>query len=317
VALAAPHAKVLGTVAEAMLLGEGRSAYSREGALLPGGSPVFHPGLDNALRTLAEQGAEAFYTGSVGEAILAAIGDEGHLTAADLAAYRVLEHQPRRADLADVQILARGDDLDDLLGTIDTLEVVTDAATMATRIVTALRALPRRGDTTSVAVSDASGNAAAVSTSLGLASGVWVPGYGLHLNSMMGEGELLRYDLPPGVRMSSMMSPLIGLRDGRPAVLAGAAGGSRIRSALLQVLVNVVHHRLTAEQAVQAPRLNPVPGKVHVEPGLSEDVLETLRRTDEVVEWPALDAYFGGVSMVDLSGPAGDPRRGGDGRLLD
>jgi gamma-glutamyltranspeptidase/glutathione hydrolase len=113
-----------------------------------------------------------------------------------------------------------------------------------------------------------------------------------------------------------MMSPLIAMREDRPAILAGAAGGSRIRSALLQVLVNVVHHRMTAEQAVHAPRLNPVPGRVHLEPGFAADIVKRLREGDEVVEWPALDAYFGGVSAADDSGPAGDPRRGGDGRRL-
>jgi gamma-glutamyltranspeptidase / glutathione hydrolase len=316
VALAAPHAKLLVTVAEAMLLGEGRTAYSRDGVVLSAGSQVFHPGLDQALRTLADDGSAAFYTGEIGEAIVAAVGDQGLLTAADLAAYRVRESSPRSAHLGDVTVLARGDDLDDLLGTLDVVQLDPDPATMAVRLVTALRAVPRDGDTTSVAVSDDAGNACAVSTSLGLASGVWVPGYGIHLNSMLGEGELLRHDLSPGDRMTSMMSPLIGLRDERPVVAAGAAGGSRIRSALLQVLVNVVQHGMSAQQAVTAPRLNPVPGKVHVEPGLPDDVLQALQRTDEVVHWPALDTYFGGVSAVHVSGAGGDPRRGGDVRAL-
>jgi gamma-glutamyltranspeptidase / glutathione hydrolase len=316
VPLAAPHAKVLATVAPAMLIGEGLRAYAKDGTVLSGGSHIFHPGLETALRVLADEGADAFYTGPIGEATAAAVGDQGHLTATDLAAYRVLESEPRRAPFLDMEVLARGDDLDDLLGTLELLEVDSDPPTMARLLVRALRAQPRRGDTTAVAVCDADGNACAVTTSLGLSSGVWLAGYGIHLNSMMGEGELLRHELPAGSRMSSMMSPLIAIRDGLPAVLAGAAGGSRIRSALLQVLVNLAVHGMPLQDAVNAPRLNPVPGKVHVEPGMSPEVLSALRELDQVVEWPAPDSYFGGVSAIGVGGPAGDPRRGGDVRVL-
>lgn len=317
VMLAPPHARVLATVAPAMLIGAGLRAYATEdGTVLGGGSHVFHPGLDTALEMLAEEGAAAFYTGAIGEATAAAIGEQGHLTAADLAAYRVLEGEPRRAGFCDLGVLARGDDLDDLLGTLEALELSPDPPIMARLLVKALRAHPRRGDTTSVAVCDAEGNACAVTTSLGLSSGVWLPGYGIHLNSMMGEGELLRHEVAPGSRMSSMMSPLIAMRDGQPAIVAGAAGGSRIRSALLQVLVNLVVHQMPVQEAIDAPRVNPVPGKVHAEPGVPSEVLAALREHDEVVEWPALDSYFGGVSAIDPDGPGADPRRGGDVRTM-
>jgi gamma-glutamyltranspeptidase/glutathione hydrolase len=133
---------------------------------------------------------------------------------------------------------------------------------------------------------------------------------------MMGEGELLRGTQEPGARMGSMMSPLIAFRDDVPVLVAGAAGGSRIRSSLLQVLVNVVHRRMSAASAIAAPRLNPVPGKVHVEPGMSSAVLSAIAEHDEVVIWPGLDSYFGGVAGIDEHGPGADPRRGGDTRLV-
>jgi gamma-glutamyltranspeptidase / glutathione hydrolase len=316
VMLAPPHAKVLATVAPAMLIGEGLRAYAKDGTVLAGGSHVFHPGLDAALKVLADEGASAFYTGAIGEATVAAIGEAGHLTATDLDAYQVLETQPRRAAFCDLEVLARGNDLDDLLGTLERLQVEKDAPAMASSLVRALRGPARRGDTTAVAVCDADGNVCAVTTSLGLSSGVWLPSYGIHLNSMMGEGELLRHELPPGSRMSSMMSPFIAMRDGQPAIAAGAAGGSRIRSALLQVLVNLVVHRMPVQAAVDAPRLNPVPEKVHVEPAMPADVLAALRAHDEVVEWPALESYFGGVSVIAPEGPGADPRRGGEARTV-
>lgn len=317
VSFAPLHSKVLATIAPAMLLGDGQQVYAKEGRVLAGGARLFHPGLDFALRTLAEEGAAAFYTGRIAEAMVSAIGDQGDLSHPDLQAYDVHARHPRRAQIGDADVLSRGDDLDDLLGTLTALELDDDPAIQATRLVAALRRPPARGDTTSAAVADADGNLCAVTTSLGLASGVWLADFGLHLNSMLGESELLRGSLVPGERMGSMMAPLIGFCADRPILVAGAAGGSRIRSALLQVLVNVVHHGLGADEAIDAPRLNPVPGKVHVEPGFSAAVLAALARDDEVVVWPAPDSYFGGVAAIGTSGPGADPRRGGDVRRLD
>jgi gamma-glutamyltranspeptidase / glutathione hydrolase len=321
VAFAPVHAKVLATVASAMLINEGAGVYGdRAGGLLPAGGRLFHPGLDGALRMLADDGPDVFYTGRIADAMVAAVGDQGDLGLADLAAYEVCESTPRSAAFAGAQVLARGDDLDDLLGAVDAINDVVerseDATETASRMVDVLRAHPLRGDTTSIAVADADGNACAVTTSLGLSSGVWLAELGIHLNSMMGEGELVRGTETPGRRMGSMMSPLIAVDDDGPILVAGAAGGSRIRSALLQVLVNVLHRGMSAAEAIEAPRLNPVPAKVHVEPGMSKAVLARLEAMGQVAYWPALDSYFGGVAAISVDGPGADPRRGGDVRVL-
>lgn len=311
------HSKVLKTVAAAMLINEGLSIYGHEETVLPGGGRLHHPGLDEALQVLAREGPDAYYTGQIAETIVAAIGDEGDLSMADLAAYEVKESTPRTVSLGSHEVLGRGDDLDDLLSTLAVLELSDDLIEQAVRLVAALRAPPKRGDTTSLAVVDERGNACAVTTSLGLSSGVWLPNLGVHLNSMLGEGELVRGTETPGERMGSMMSPLVALDDDGPALVAGAAGGSRIRSALIQVLTKVLASGLTTQAAIEAPRINPVPGRVHAESGYDERVLSELAKTDEVVRWGALDTYFGGVAAIGRSGPGADPRRGGDVRRLD
>jgi gamma-glutamyltranspeptidase/glutathione hydrolase len=317
VAFAPLHSKVLATVAPAMLIGEGKRMFAdASGKPLAGGATLLHPGLDSALRLLRDEGAAAFYTGPIGEAMVAAIADQGDLGATDLAAYEVYETEPRTVTFEDYQVQARGDDLDNLLGTLNGLELHDDPVVLAIDLVRVLRHHARRGDTTSLAAVDASGNACAVTTSLGLSSGVWLADLGIHLNSMLGEGELVRGNEVPGRRMGSMMSPLVVRRDDVPVLVAGAAGGSRIRSALLQVLVNVLHRGMAVEQAILAPRLNPVSERVHVEPGFPAEVIASLSADNEVVPWPALDSYFGGVAAIGLSGPGADPRRGGDVRRI-
>lgn len=310
------QAKVLTTIADAMLLGDGTAAYAPDGVLLDGESTLYHPGLDAAFEVLRNEGADAFYSGRIADAMLSRLSEGGAISDVDLMAYAPHESSPRGVTFGDCRVQARGNDLDDLLGVLAGLDLTGDNIETAQRLVRALRAHPRRGDTTSVAAVDADGNACAATTSLGLSSGVWLPGFGVHLNSMMGESELLRGDLVPGTRMGSMMTPLVVEDEVGLRLVGGAAGGSRIRSALAQVLTRVVRSSTPVEQAIAAPRLNPVPGRVHLEPGFSEAVVEALGQVEPVVRWPSIDSYFGGVAAIDRHGPGADPRRGGDTRRV-
>jgi gamma-glutamyltranspeptidase/glutathione hydrolase len=117
--------------------------------------------------------------------------------------------------------------------------------------------------------------------------------------------------------MGSMMSPLVAF-DGDGLVLAaGAAGGTRLRSALVQVLSSILDEGVGPEAAVSRPRLHPAAGLVHLEPGFDDEVQPALERAGfDVRAWAAPHHYFGGVSVVTRSGAAGDPRRSGGAELL-
>jgi gamma-glutamyltranspeptidase / glutathione hydrolase len=151
-----------------------------------------------------------------------------------------------------------------------------------------------------------------ITTSLGLGSGVWVPGYGVHLNSMLGEGELVRGLVHPGIRMGSMMSPLIALDDhGQLAAIAGAAGGSRIRPALVQCVLRMLHGA-APQEAIDAPRLAALPDLVRLEPGFFSHVIRSLEADGyKTAIADHRDPYFGGVSALSPRGGGADPRRGG------
>jgi gamma-glutamyltranspeptidase/glutathione hydrolase len=171
------------------------------------------------------------------------------------------------------------------------------------------------GDTTNVSVVDAEGNACVITTTLGLGSAVWLPGLGVNLNSMLGEGELITADLAPGRRMSSNMCPLVVIDPrGDLAVAIGSAGASRIRTALVETLLGVLLDDLDMSAR---PRLHPVDDTVHAEPGSPAEELTALADAGwTITSWPQLDHFFGGVTAVGQAGAAGDPRRGGVGLLL-
>ena len=115
----------------------------------------------------------------------------------------------------------------------------------------------RLGSTTHVSVLDADGWACAVTTTNGEGSGLVVPGTGIHVNNMMGEQDLSPagwFTHPPGRRLPSMMAPTVVLDEGTPELVLGSAGSNRIRSAILQVIVNAIDLGMEAQAAVDAPR---------------------------------------------------------------
>jgi gamma-glutamyltranspeptidase / glutathione hydrolase len=311
------HASLLPRVAPAMCVGDGVEVYQRpDGSYLQAGDPLRHHDHHRAYELLIEN-PHAFYRGKYADALIASVADGGAISQQDLHRYRVIESAPWSARVDDFTVYARGNDLDDILTTMGAVAaaVVDDPLTdpvAADSLVAALRAPDRRAETTNIVAVDEQGDGCAITTSLGLGSGVWVPGFGVHLNSMLGEGELVRESLPPGQRMGSMMSPLVALDDdGRVAAIAGAAGGSRIRPALVQVM-----HRMLRgtppQEAIEAPRLNALPDLVRLESGFAPEVLDALRAAgNELAIVDHRDPYFGGVSAISALGGGADPRRSG------
>jgi gamma-glutamyltranspeptidase/glutathione hydrolase len=183
-------------------------------------------------------------------------------------------------------------------------------------------ALPesRLGSTTHISVLDADGLAVSCTCSNGSCSGVVVPGTGVSLNNMLGEQDLNPLGAEGnhgGERVTSMMSPTVVLEDGAPRLVLGSAGSNRIRSAVLQTIVNTIDREMPIEQAVIAPRVHFENGMVQAEPGIDELALEAIQRAGTpVAQWDRPNLFFGGCQAVgrnadgELAG-GGDPRRGG------
>ena len=116
----------------------------------------------------------------------------------------------------------------------------------------------------------------------------------------------------PGERMGSMMAPSVVLDGDSPVLAIGAAGGTRLRSALVQVAAGVLDEGLPLQDAIDRPRLHPTPGRVQLEPGFGETAIDALAVNGfEPRVWPDRHHFFGGVSAVTPSAAAGDPRRSG------
>jgi gamma-glutamyltranspeptidase/glutathione hydrolase len=186
------------------------------------------------------------------------------------------------------------------------------------------RAQALRG-TTQLSVIDAHGNAASMTVSNGEGCGSIVPHTGIMLNNMLGEQDLHVdgfHRWTENQRMTSMMAPsLIRTADGS-LIATGSGGSNRIRTALLQVIMNLIHFGMDVHQAVVSPRIHLEGQKLSVEGGIAAKQLDRLVADYPQHEvWADLNLFFGGAHTA-MAGPdgllgAGDPRRGGVCRVVE
>ena len=156
-------------------------------------------------------------------------------------------------------------------------------------------------ETTHYSIVDAQGNAVAVTYTLngGYGSGVTVPGIGVLLNNEMDDfaakpGSPNMFGLVqgesnaivPGKRPLSSMTPTIVLKDNKPYMVVGAPGGSRIITAVMQVILNVIDFKMNIQEAIDAPRVHHQwkPDRLEFEKGISPDTIALLKAKGHNIE---------------------------------
>lgn len=341
----------------------------RPGETIGEGEKLRLPHLADALEAIAIEGEDLFYRGEMAARLAAdcrAAG--GHLTRADLEAYRVERRRPLTVPMQRARVelnpppacggilvgfglalyqalgplresFGSAEHLRRLVGVMRATERarieervqqrvaepaaaegLLDAALIARWRDEIAAAATSRG-TTHVSVVDAAGGVASLSVSNGEGSAYVLPGTGIILNNMLGEPDLLPDGIatwPLDCRLSSMMAPAL-VRDAAGGTIAlGSGGSNRIRTAMLQVLVNLLAFSLSPEDAVNADRLHCEGAVLSVEPGLADQaIVAAIAETDLRAEtWPAQNLFFGGVHLARRSATgtlegAGDARRGG------
>jgi gamma-glutamyltranspeptidase / glutathione hydrolase len=193
-------------------------------------------------------------------------------------------------------------------------------------------AMPTKSEgrnTTHFSVIDRFGNAVANTYTLNFSYGVGLvaAGTGILLNNEL-DDFAAKPDAPnaygllgfeanapgPGKRPLSSMAPTVVLKDGKPFLITGSPGGSRIISAVLQVVVNVIDRGMDIGAAVSAPRLHHqwMPDFVYAEPGFPDDVVAALAARGDTVMVRKMTTSANSIAVTP-SGFAGaaDPRTRG------
>jgi len=216
-----------------------------------------------------------------------------------------------------------------------------DRATPAAQVAPGLGAFNpaalrrEKPETTHYSVVDAAGNAVANTYTLNGAygSGVTIPGTGILMNNEMDDFTsqvgapnmfgLLQGEanaIVPGKRPLSSMTPTLVFKDGRLVLVTGSPGGPTIINTVLQVVLNVIDHRMPVAQAVEAPRVHHqwMPDVLtHERFGLSPDTIAALRaRGHTLKERQSYEgAYQGDAESIAIDPATGrllgaaDPRR--------
>lgn len=357
------HAYLHTVIAPILTASDGaRALFASSGALPEAGETWRNPDLAGLLDALGAEGPRLVTEGEVARAIVAQSENlGGHLTMEDLKAYAVEQREPlawhyrdRAISLnpppaASGALIAFGLGLLQRIPETDPPSAMTLARVMEqTNDVRAARGQelhailgdavltehfaamekhqPATRGTTHISVIDRQGNAAAVTITNGEGNGLVVDGCGFMLNNMLGEEDLNPrgfHQWTPGTRLSTMMAPTVMLGEDGGVTALGSGGSNRIRTAILQVIVNLAARNMDIESAVRAARLHVErDGAVSIEDGHWTETFSDAEREDlaaafpDMQRWPEANLFFGGVHAARRGGRggfegAGDPRRGG------
>ena len=167
--------------------------------------------------------------------------------------------------------------------------------------------------TTHMTAADSFGNVVATTQTINNLFGAkfLIPGLGIVPNNYMNlfdprPGHAL--SLAPGKRVTTSMSPMMALRDGKLVYALGLPGGKRIFPSAMQALINLIDHGMSLQEAVEAPRVWTEGNALEVEQAIPESVREKLRAMGhQVVEMATVAGGMNAIQFQDdgtLSGAA-------------
>ena len=93
-------------------------------------------------------------------------------------------------------------------------------------------------------------------------------------------------------------------------MIIGSGGSNRIRSAMVQVLINYIGKELTLQESIEAPRIHLEGDELYYEPGINISGNNLLKHLS-LHPFEKKNLFFGGVNAVTLTDGFSDSRRGG------
>ncbi len=339
-----------------------RGHFLQSGALPQAGDLFQMDGMAGLLKQMAEGGSHFHQNGSCAQDIIAqSQAHGGHLTQKDFDLYQVNKHEPLQIPflgyqvylppppaaggcliafgllLIDKLVKERAIKSPDLVALVQVMEQSNAIRDQPSDIFldqdTVLKSLQKiegkpiaRKGTTHISVIDEAMNIAALTLTNGEGNGRLVAGHGFMLNNMLGEEDLHPkgfHQWEEGQRLSSMMAPTLIKTPDDQWIALGTGGSNRIRTAILQVIVNIVSRQMPLQQAIDTARLHAEKcGTVSFEQAaaietFSKQELEALAKAyPDIHNWTERNLFFGGVHAVSggkdqAFSAAADGRRSG------
>jgi len=307
---------------------QSRAVFAPTGKLHQAGDIFKNRALAEFLDQFSASGISAFPKTS----ILQDQEKGGHLQLSDFDDYQVLERQPLTLEIAQSRLHfnpkpAAGGilialALKQLIG-FDSIHIA-----QALDFVDNFRSSspgetgpPAHRGTTQISIIDANRNACSLTLSNGEGNGYMIDGCGFMLNNMLGEADINpggKLGWPQNTRMSSMMCPTIVERKNGSLLALGSGGSNRIRSAIFQVLVNLLQRDLGIEESIIAARMHVENHHLDFETPTNNAIANQLKSAfRDHRQWPEKNMFFGGCHIASINTDNmfdgfGDPRRHGN-----
>ena len=158
-------------------------------------------------------------------------------------------------------------------------------------------------DTTHLTVADGKGNVVSTTQTINSLFGARfiVPGTGMIPNNYMNNFDPRRgnaLSIEPGKRVTTSMSPMMALKDGKVRYALGLPGGRKIFPSALQALVNLIDHGMELQEAVEAPRVWTEGPVLEVEHGIPASVREGLEARGHALK--IMPTVAGGMNAIEF-----------------
>ena len=306
---------------------QSRAIFAPRGKLHKPGEIFQNHDLANFLDQIGLHGQKIMPT----KTIVSAQQNGGHLRADDLTSYGVIERASHIIDISGSKVhlnprpAAGGILIAQIFEHLDGFEPIRIANALAKVDINRRQSgfapgPPANRGTTHISVVDGDQNACAMTLSNGEGNGHMVSDCGFMLNNMLGEADINpggKLDWRENTRMSSMMCPtIVEHRDGATIAL-GSGGSNRIRSAISQVLINLLLNNDNIETSINKPRLHIEEDHLDFEYFDNEQISNQLKTAFvDHRHWRQKNMFFGGCHLAQI-GPDqtfdgfGDPRRHG------
>ena len=174
------------------------------------------------------------------------------------------------------------------------------------------------GSTTHISIIDKWNNIFSATTTNGEGCGHFIPEFGMMMNNMLGEQDLNPYGFHKWEtqrRLPTMICPTIILKNNKPMYVLGSGGSNRIRSAITQVLLNLIIKKMPLKKAIDTSRIHLEGKELYCEPNIKIPNHNYLKQI-KTIPFEEKSLFFGGVNCVTKDQAIGDARRGGIGEVF-
>ena len=174
------------------------------------------------------------------------------------------------------------------------------------------------GSTTHISVIDKYENVVSATTTNGEGSGIFIPEFGILMNNMLGERDLNPFGFNQrkhsGIKPTKLIPTKIK-KNNYPLYALGSGGSNRIRSAIVQIIINLVVKKMNLKDAVESPRIHLENKNLFIEKDVGIPKNEYTKKF-LINKFKDKSLFFGGANCVGINQAVGDSRRGGVGEIF-